>query len=73
MVISSWRGGATLPDTKEEPGQSTAPEILAYGKEVPESGGYVLLLDRTVKKMTAEEFRAAPKAGKATEPASSKR
>lgn len=59
-IIVEW--GATLPDTKEEPGQSTAPEVLAYGKEVPEKGGYVLHLDRTITKMTPEEFKAAPKA-----------
>lgn len=59
-IIVQW--GATLPDIKEDPGQSTAPEILAYGKDVPEKGGYVLHLDRTVSKMTAEEFKAAPKA-----------
>ena len=28
------------------------------------SAGNVLLLDRTIKKMTAEEFKAAPKAAK---------
>ena len=60
-ILVQW--GATLPDTKEEPGQSTAPEILAYGKDVPEKGGYVLHLDRTISKMTPEEFKAAPKAG----------
>ncbi len=70
-ILVEW--GATLPDTKEEPGQSTAPEVLAYGKEVPEKGGYVLHLDRTVTRMTAEEFKAAPKAGKAPEPAKAKR
>lgn len=59
-LIVQW--GSTLPDLKEEPGQSTAPEILAYGKEVPEEGGYVLHLDRTVTKMTPDEFKAAPKA-----------
>jgi hypothetical protein len=67
-IVVLW--GATLPDTKEEPGQSTAPEILAYGKDVPEKGGYVLHLDRTVAKVTPEEFKSAPKAaGKAEEPA----
>ena len=60
--VVEW--GASLPDLKEEPGQSTAPEILAYGKDVPEKGGYVLHLDRTISKMTAEEFKVAPKAGK---------
>ena len=53
--------GATLPDTDEDPGHADSREVLAYHKEVPESGGYVLLLNRTVKKMTAEEFKAAPR------------
>ncbi len=70
-ILVEW--GATLPDMKEEPGQSMAPEILAYGKEVPEKGGYVLHLDRTVTQMTAEEFKAAPKAGKEPAPAKAKR
>ena len=38
--------------------------ILAYQKDVPVSGGFVLLQDARVKKMTAAEFAAAPKAGK---------
>jgi hypothetical protein len=58
------RYGATLPDTAEEPGQSASDEVLAYQKQVPESGGKVLMLNRTVKTMTAEEFKAAKKAGK---------
>ncbi len=58
------RYGATLPDTKEEPGGSPSDEILAYEKQVPESGGKVLLLNRTVKTMTADEFKSAKKAGK---------
>jgi len=70
-IIVLW--GAELPDLKEEPGQSTAPEILAYGKDVPERGGYVLHLDRTISRMTPEEFEAAPKApGKIEEPSASK-
>jgi hypothetical protein len=60
-IVVQW--GAVLPDTNEEPGGTSSLEILAYGKAVPEQGGFVLLLDRTVKKMTAEEFKAAPKAG----------
>ena len=59
-IIVQW--GAKLPDTKEEPGQTPSSEVLAYWKKVPEQGGYVLMLDRTVKKMTPEEFKAAPKA-----------
>ncbi len=35
--------------------------VLAYQKDVPASGGFVLLQDGTVKKMTAEEFKAASK------------
>lgn len=70
-IVVLW--GATLPDTNEEPGQSPAPEILAYGKDVPEKGGYVLHLDRTVSQMTAEEFKAAPRApGGVEKPAATK-
>jgi hypothetical protein len=58
------RYGASLPDTKEEPGGSPSDEVLAYQKQVPEGGGKVLMLNRTVKTMTAEEFKAAKKAGK---------
>ena len=40
-------------------------KVLAYEKQVAESGGFVLMQDgKTVKKMTADEFKAAPKAGK---------
>jgi hypothetical protein len=53
--------GATLPDTDEDPGHAESSEVLAYEKEVPESGGYVLMLNRTTKKMTADEFKAAPR------------
>jgi hypothetical protein len=38
-------------------------KVLAYEKDVPTSGGYVLMQDgTTVKTMTAEEFKDAPKA-----------
>ena len=61
-VVVFW--GTTLPDTMEvaltEEGQDT---VLAYESQVPESGGLVLMVDRSVKSMTAEEFQAAPKAG----------
>lgn len=53
--------GATMVDLKEEPGPASSDVVLAYEKAVPESGGKVLLLDRHVKTMTAEEFKAAPK------------
>ena len=61
-VIVQW--GVKLPDLGEEPGKVPAPEILAYQKQVPEQGGYVLQLDRTIRKMTVDEFKAAPKAVK---------
>ncbi len=70
-IIVQW--GAKLPDISEEPGLVASPEVLAYWKDVPEKGGYVLMLDRTVKKMTPEEFRAAPKSGKEPAPAKAKR
>lgn len=38
-------------------------EVLAYFKDVPESGGFVLMKNRSVKNMTAEQFQSAPKAG----------
>lgn len=66
--------GAAMPDLEEGPSKGTSPEVLAYQKQVPEQGGYVLMLDRTVKKMTAEEFKAAPKpAGTSTAPAAAKK
>ncbi len=55
------RYGATMTDLKEESGPPTSGEILAYQKEVPEKGGKVLMLDRNVKSMTADEFTAAKK------------
>ncbi|SIN94983.1 hypothetical protein SAMN05444166_1747 [Singulisphaera sp. GP187] len=48
-------------NTRFEEGASD--KIIAYEKEAPESGGYVLMQDgTTVKKLTADEFKAAPKA-----------
>ncbi len=58
------RYGAALTDTTEEPGNSPSDEVLAYGKEVPESGGQVLMLNRKVETMSADKFKAAKKAGK---------
>ena len=39
-------------------------KILAYDKDVPSSGGWVLMSAGTIKKMSSAEFEAAPKAGK---------
>ena len=37
-------------------------EVIAYEKDAPANGGYVLLSGGEVKKMSAAEFNAAPKA-----------
>jgi hypothetical protein len=43
--------------------EGVADKILAYEKQTPESGGFVLMQDaKTIKKLTAEEFKSAPKA-----------
>lgn len=60
-VVARW--GVELPDLGEEPGKGSSTEILGYEKQAPERGGFVLLVNRTVKKMSADEFKAAPKAG----------
>ena len=36
--------------------------VLAHEKKTPAEGGYVLLQDGTVEQLTADEFKAAPKA-----------
>lgn len=36
--------------------------VLAYHKDAPTAGGYVVMQDGTVKQMSAEEFKSAPKA-----------
>lgn len=38
--------------------------VIAYEKDAPTAGGFVLLQDGTVKSMTAAEFATAPKAVK---------
>jgi hypothetical protein len=46
------------------PSDASAGTVLAYEKGTPQSGGFVLMQDgKTIKKMTPEEFKAAPKAG----------
>ena len=39
-------------------------KVVAYDKQAETAGGLVLLQDGTVKQMTADEFKAAPKGGK---------
>jgi hypothetical protein len=55
-VLVYW--GAGLSDAS---GASST--VLAYHKDVPEKGGEVLMQDGTARKMTADEFKAATKAG----------
>jgi hypothetical protein len=56
-LIVQW--GAPLVAENEN-----ADAVLAYVKTVPEQGGKVLMQDGwTIKNMTADEFKAAPKAG----------
>ncbi len=57
------RFGATMTDTEEGPGKSSSDEVLAYENDVPNAGGQVLMLDRTLGTMTPEEFKAAKLAG----------
>ena len=53
-IVVLW--GAPLSETGTD-------KVLAYEKTAPETGGYVLIQDgQTVKKMTADEFKSAPKA-----------
>jgi hypothetical protein len=44
-----------------DPTGAGAKQILAYEKEAPIQGGLVLFGDGTIKSLTAEEFREAPK------------
>ncbi|SIN95110.1 hypothetical protein SAMN05444166_1753 [Singulisphaera sp. GP187] len=50
---------AVVPDVKSD-------TILAFESKVPKEGGYVLLTNREIKKLTPEEFKAAPKAAEAS-------
>jgi len=43
-------------------GAANTPTIVAHDKDAATQGGFVLLRDGTVKRMSAAEFQAAPKA-----------
>ena len=58
-IVVVWGG---KPKGEGEVGKGEA--VLAYEKAAPTDGGYVVLSAGTIKKMTAAEFNAAPKAGK---------
>ena len=51
--------GTPLADTGEEPGVGPEGGVLAFEKKCPEAGGLVLMANRSIKPMTAEQFRAA--------------
>jgi hypothetical protein len=57
-VVVIW--GCTVAG--EGGGGSTS--VVAHEKDVPTAGGEVGLENGTVKKMTADEFKGAPKSGK---------
>jgi hypothetical protein len=54
--------GAELPDQPGKPADSET--VLAYDRLVPIQGGYVLMLDGSVRKLSATDFKTARKAGK---------
>jgi hypothetical protein len=57
QLVVQW--GAPLTPENE-----ATDAVLAYVKTVPDQGGQVLMQDGwTIKTMTADEFKAAPKAG----------
>jgi hypothetical protein len=59
-VVVLWGGGLKGEGQIAQGGG----DVVAYDKDVPTNGGYVLLSSGQIKKMTADEFNAAPKAGK---------
>ncbi len=69
-VVVIW--GVNLTDLAMEDSKDSQDEVLAYEKQVPTEGGTVLMKDRTIRHMTAEEFKAAPKAQGTTESAQKK-
>lgn len=58
------RSGVVILDVDEGPATKDSPdEVIAYAKEVPTSGGPVLMHNRTIRQMTADEFKSAKLAG----------
>jgi hypothetical protein len=56
-VVVLWGTGV-----KGEGEMGKGGEVIAYEKDAPTNGGYVLLSSGEVKQMSAAEFKAAPKA-----------
>lgn len=61
-VVLSY--GVPMTDTNEGAAVTPSEDVLAYEKKVPDEGGQVLLLDRRIRTMTVDEFKAAKKASK---------
>jgi hypothetical protein len=57
-IVVVW--GAKMAGEGE--GAKGGGEVIAYEKDAPATGGYVLLTSGEVKQMSADEFKAAPKA-----------
>ena len=57
IVVSQWGQGLST-------GGNAGNTVLAYEKDVETKGGWVLMQDGSVKEMTPEQFKAAPKAGR---------
>src|SRR5262245_60564557 len=53
--------GVETPGPSGKSVEGASETILAYDRMVPRQGGFVLMLDRSVRKMSAEEFKAAKK------------
>jgi len=58
-IVVLW---GTPPQGEGQAGSNES--VIAYEKAVPKDGGFVLLSAGTIKKMTPDEFNAAPKTGK---------
>jgi len=56
-VVVIWGAGM-----KGEGAKGSGGDVIAYEKDAPNSGGFVLLTSGEVKKMSADEFKSAPKA-----------
>ena len=55
--------GVALPEPDAESAAGASETILAYDRMAPRQGGYALFLDGSVRRLSAEEFNAAKKAG----------
>lgn len=55
--------GVELPEVSGKPQADASATVLAYERTAPLQGGLALFLDRSVRRVTVEEFKAAKKAG----------